>query len=685
MSQSPTDEHSSASVTRYRQGWKALNRLLHEDRSFSGHERHCAFLNDGSGQFAAVSSVTGLDFPEDGRAVAVCDWDFDGDLDLWITGRTAPRVRFLCNQYDGDHHFVTVKLHGNGRSTNRDAIGARVELYFDDGGRQKLIKTVHAGDGFLSQSSLWIHFGLGAGGSIDRLIVSWPGGAREAFVGLRASGFYHIDQGTGVARSWSPPADRKPMTSSSPAHPTGGEQARIVLPFRLPLPRISALSEDDNNEEHDLALDGPVLVNVWSSTCLPCLRELAEWAEREEEIRGHGLKILALNTDRLGEDSPSPLRAREVVAQLEFPFPWRWASARTVKNLDSFQRAVLDRWRPLPVPCSFLADRHGQVVVIYKGVAGIDQLLSDMELLDASPEELRRAAIPFGGRWMHDVPTPEPLQVARQLIDRAEVVEGIRYLKHYAETALKTLDGSEPSVHLGDIYYVLGVLLDEHRQKEDALAAWQEARRLNPDDVRVRSDLGRLLGQLGRFREAGDELARAVQINPDKLDDRRRLGMALLKQRRFQEAIKPLRIVIDQRPSDALAHFELANALGSVAQWHLAIEHYREALRHQPRMLLAANNLAWILATHPDVKLRNGEEAVRLAEQICRETGFRQPSMLDTLAVAYAETGRFDSAVDAASKGIRLMQQSGSSEDQIQPVRKRLQLFQQHECYREDQ
>ena len=86
---------------RYKQGWQALNRLLHEDGSFSGNERHCVFLNTGDfaaeGRFADISAASGLDFADDGRAVAVADWDFDGDLDLWITNRTAPRVRFMRN------------------------------------------------------------------------------------------------------------------------------------------------------------------------------------------------------------------------------------------------------------------------------------------------------------------------------------------------------------------------------------------------------------------------------------------------------------------------------------------------------------------------------------------------------------------------------------------------------------
>ncbi len=109
-----------------------LQRMLREGRSFSGNERHCAFLNTGGsvaadGRFATVSALTGFDFPDDGRGLVTTDWDHDGDLDVWISNRTAPRLRFLRNDLpSGTGAFVALSLQGDGVTTNRDAIGARV-------------------------------------------------------------------------------------------------------------------------------------------------------------------------------------------------------------------------------------------------------------------------------------------------------------------------------------------------------------------------------------------------------------------------------------------------------------------------------------------------------------------------------------------------------------------------------
>ena len=170
-----------------------LRQLIRMGHSFSGRERNCCFLNTGQSRFADISSVSGLDLPDDGRGVAVVDWDRDGDLDLWTANRSGPQLRFLRNQLRGSHnpnadlvgvqqektpvregvnHFIAVKLAGT--NCNRDAIGARVELYLPS--KTKHIKTLHAGDGFLSQSTKWLHFGLGQESRIERIVVRWPGG-----------------------------------------------------------------------------------------------------------------------------------------------------------------------------------------------------------------------------------------------------------------------------------------------------------------------------------------------------------------------------------------------------------------------------------------------------------------------------------------------------------------------------
>ena len=85
MSQSPLQD-SGEQAEAYDHAWATLNRLLREGRSLSGRERNCAFLNLGQAnaerRFAEVSTASGFDFPDDGRALALVDWDSDGDFDV---------------------------------------------------------------------------------------------------------------------------------------------------------------------------------------------------------------------------------------------------------------------------------------------------------------------------------------------------------------------------------------------------------------------------------------------------------------------------------------------------------------------------------------------------------------------------------------------------------------------------
>ena len=246
MSQSPVDDFSENAISSYKQGWRALSRLLHEDRSFSGGERHCAFLNTAGGKakFADVSALTGFGFPDDGRGLATVDWDFDGDLDLWITNRTAPRVRFLKNNASAKQNFIAFRLEGNGTTSNRDAIGARLELILEGAEKATRIRSLRCGEGFLSQSSNWIHFGMGKDSVIASLIIRWPAGGTERITGLQANRFYLIRQSSGKATPVTPPKNRTTLAASRQAPHLPSAVSRTIAPPGLLMPQLKMIGND---------------------------------------------------------------------------------------------------------------------------------------------------------------------------------------------------------------------------------------------------------------------------------------------------------------------------------------------------------------------------------------------------------------------------------------------------------
>jgi Flp pilus assembly protein TadD len=92
-----------------------------------------------------------------------------------------------------------------------------------------------------------------------------------------------------------------------------------------------------------------------------------------------------------------------------------------------------------------------------------------------------------------------------------------------------------------------------------------------------------------------------------------------------------------------------------------AISLYQQALDVNPQYAEAANNLALILATHPNERFRNGSKAVQLAELAVTAREFKDPVSLDTLAAAYAEAGRFSDAMRTIDSAIQLSRVTGST------------------------
>jgi tetratricopeptide (TPR) repeat protein len=108
-----------------------------------------------------------------------------------------------------------------------------------------------------------------------------------------------------------------------------------------------------------------------------------------------------------------------------------------------------------------------------------------------------------------------------------------------------------------------------------------------------------------------------------------------------------------------------------------SIFHYRQAIAIKPNYAAAYNNLAWVYATSIQKMYRSGQEAVHLATRACELTGFKNASMLDTLAAAFAEAGDFKSALIYQEKAIAM-----SEEKDQAPLRIRLRKYQSGQAHR---
>jgi len=160
--------------------------------SLNGRERNVLFRNNADETFSDVGWVNAADRVEDGRGLAILDYDGNGSLDL-VLRNYRMQTRLLANRGDF-RHSVSFEL--TGTRSNRDAVGAKLRLRIGDRWQTRVVTT---GSGYLSGSSRRVHFGLGKAERIDEVVIEWPSGERSVLTHLAADRRYRIREGTELA------------------------------------------------------------------------------------------------------------------------------------------------------------------------------------------------------------------------------------------------------------------------------------------------------------------------------------------------------------------------------------------------------------------------------------------------------------------------------------------------------
>jgi len=235
-----------------------------------------------------------------------------------------------------------------------------------------------------------------------------------------------------------------------------------------------------------------------------------------------------------------------------------------------------------------------------------------------------------------------------------------------------------PRAHfsLGQAYRIAGDV-------DAARRCYERCLRLDRDFARAHGALGHILLSEGSLQTAAEHLRRAIELKPDYLHALVNYGNLLVRQNQFEEAVVYYDRALSLAPTNAVVQLNLGTALLKSGRPQDAVSAYRRALHEDPKLAGAKLQLAWVLATARDDNLRDGTEAVRLAEEIRSEFGEHHVRLLDVLAAAYAEVGRFDEACEAASKALTAAASSGLAEYE-QSLGARLRLYRHSKPYREE-
>ena len=231
-------------------------------------------------------------------------------------------------------------------------------------------------------------------------------------------------------------------------------------------------------------------------------------------------------------------------------------------------------------------------------------------------------------------------------------------------------------------HYNFANLLVRRSELQAAESHYRAALQLDPELAPAWQNLGVVEARQGKVIEAEQAYATAVRLRPGNADTHFSLGELLAGQQRWDEAIAQFKTALAAAPDDAEIHSHLASTLAAQGVFAEAAVHYSEACRLDARNPSYLNDLAWILATCPQGEVRNGTEAVRLAERAVQLGGEKEARFWATLDAAYAEAGRFDEAVAAAKKAREFALAKGQ-EALAQAAEERLALYAARKPYRQ--
>ena len=532
----------------YENGWNAINQLIREECSWAGPEPNLFFARR-TGRYYNFSGVSGIDVPEDSRSFAFTDIDGDGNIDLVVKSRLAPQVRVFQNDCGTARKTIVFSLRGT--RSNRDAIGARVEL---DG----QVKWVTAGSAYLTQHTKRLHFGLGDRGRAEKVRIHWPSGDLQDLPPLAAGFLYEVSEGSAEFRA-------------TPLRP------RKDLPADVPFPV-------DNRARLQTTW-------FWEPVPLP------------EQRRGPALFVV-----HAGEPLP---RLAVPVESLDL----RHADPDLVAAYAIFRRYLFDYRVDLQTPLWLLIDAESRVRKIYAEAPGNAAVQADLRSLDtALPDERglpfrgyyvgrpTRDYYKFGGALLQAGYTEQALPYLEEMLRRspnnpkALLAIGRVHLQAkrlpQARAALEralALDPRQP-----DGWNELGGVETEAGNLTEALRCYEKALDLGPDLGYALINAAQTQEKLGNAAEAERLYRRALAADARNGDAANGLGLLLAKRGLHDEARKLFEQAISIRRDDSSAINNLGVLYLNMGQVNDAIAAFQYGIKVAPDDELLYLNLARI-------------------------------------------------------------------------------------------
>jgi tetratricopeptide (TPR) repeat protein len=221
---------------------------------------------------------------------------------------------------------------------------------------------------------------------------------------------------------------------------------------------------------------------------------------------------------------------------------------------------------------------------------------------------------------------------------------------------------------------------DQFVPVRDAPAYFDRRVQADPKDTWALFMRGSIWLEKGEPDVAMKDFVECIRLDPTNADYYNARGAAWQDKKDSDRAIQDYDEAIRLDPKKVDTLYNRGVVWVDKKAYDKASKDYDEAFRLDPQYGAACNNLAWLLATCPDDRYRDGKRAVELARKACELSAWKNPYRVDTLAAAYAEAGRFDEAVHWQKK---VLEAKDYERAKGEAARKRLKLYEAKQPFRD--